>query len=41
VLNQHPVLFKSRDIADDTSDLLYFGRGVRPRTYGLTVTYRY
>ena len=41
VLDQHPVLFKSRDIADDASDRLYFGRGVRPRTVGITATYRY
>jgi outer membrane receptor protein involved in Fe transport len=41
LLNDHPVLFKSRDIADDTTDQLYFGRGVRPRSYGLTMTYRY
>ncbi len=41
LLNQHPVLFKSRDIADDNTNLLYFGRGVRPRSYGLTLTYRY
>ncbi len=41
LLNQHPELFRSRDVADDTSDQLYFGRGVRPRSYGLTATYRY
>jgi outer membrane receptor protein involved in Fe transport len=41
VLDQHPVLFKSRDIADPASDQLYFGRGVRPRTVGITATYRY
>jgi iron complex outermembrane receptor protein len=41
VLNQHPELFRSRDIADDTTNLLYFGRGVRPRTFGLTATYRF
>lgn len=41
VLDQHPVLFKSRDIADPASDQLYFGRGVRPRTVGVTATYRY
>jgi outer membrane receptor protein involved in Fe transport len=40
LLDQHPTLFKSRDIADAT-DQLYFGRGVRPRTYGLTATYRF
>ena len=41
VLDQHPVLFKSRDIADPASDQIYFGRGVRPRTVGITATYRY
>jgi iron complex outermembrane recepter protein len=41
LLDQHPVLFESRDIADDATDRLYFGRGVRPRTYGLTATYRF
>lgn len=38
--NAHPLLFESRDIAAPT-DLLYFGRGVRPRTVGLTGTYRF
>ena len=41
LLDQNPVLFKSRDIANDTTDNLYFARGVRPRTVGLTATYRY
>jgi len=41
VLDQHPELFKSRDIADDLTDNLYFGRSVRPRTVGVTATYRY
>jgi outer membrane receptor protein involved in Fe transport len=41
VLDQHPTLFKSRDIADPASDQLYFARGVRPRTIGITATYRY
>lgn len=41
VLDQHPELFKSRDIADDDTDNLYFGRSVRPRTVGVTATYRY
>ncbi len=41
VLDQSPVLFKSRDIAYDPTDNLYFGRGVRPRTVGVTATYRY
>jgi iron complex outermembrane recepter protein len=39
--NAHPLMFESRDIADSMTDLLYFGRGVRPRTIGLTATYRY
>jgi len=41
LLDQHPMLFESRDIADDATDRLYFGRGVRPRTYGVTATYRF
>jgi hypothetical protein len=41
VLDQHPVMFESRDIANDATDNLYFGRGVRPRTLGVTATYRY
>ncbi len=39
--NSHPLLFASRDIAVPTVDQLYFGRGVRPRTIGITGTYRY
>ncbi len=39
--NAHPLMFESRDIAYDATDTLYFGRGVRPRTIGLTATYRY
>jgi iron complex outermembrane receptor protein len=51
--NAHPLLFESRDIAPysngpgsdprtgPTTDDLYFGRGVRPRTIGITATYRY
>jgi iron complex outermembrane recepter protein len=39
--NSHPLMFSSRDIAVDTVDNLYFGRGVRPRTIGVTATYRY
>jgi iron complex outermembrane receptor protein len=51
--NAHPQLFESRDIAPyalgpgtggatgPTTDTLYFGRGVRPRTIGVTATYRY
>jgi iron complex outermembrane receptor protein len=41
VLDQHPLLFSSRDIAYAVTDNLYFGRGVRPRTVGITATYRY
>jgi outer membrane receptor protein involved in Fe transport len=43
--NAHPLMFEARDIATGPgvppSDLLYFGRGVRPRTVGITATYRY
>jgi iron complex outermembrane receptor protein len=51
--NAHPLMFQSRDIAPysngpgsdprtgPTTDDLYFGRGVRPRTIGITATYRY
>jgi outer membrane receptor protein involved in Fe transport len=39
--NAHPLMFESRDIAYDATDRLYFGRGVRPRTIGVTATYRY
>ena len=39
--NAHPLMFESRDIAYNLTDTLYFGRGVRPRTIGLTATYRY
>ena len=52
--NEHPLIFRSRDIAWDcatgshcdpngpySTDNLYFDRGVRPRTIGLTATYRY
>ena len=39
--NAHPLMFESRDIAYNPTDTLYFGRGVRPRTIGLTATYRY
>ena len=37
----HPLLYESRDIAYSVTDTLYFGRGVRPRTFGVTATYRY
>jgi iron complex outermembrane recepter protein len=39
-LDQHPVLFKSRDLAA-YPDNLYFSRGVRPLTAGVTATYSY
>jgi len=39
--NSNPLLFEARDIASNASDLLYFGRGVRPRTIGFTATYHY
>jgi outer membrane receptor protein involved in Fe transport len=40
VTDTHPQLFLSRDIAAP-SDQQYFARGVRPRTIGITATYRY
>ncbi len=36
----HPALFTSRDLAV-AADQQYFARGVRPRTIGITATYRY
>jgi iron complex outermembrane recepter protein len=39
--NNHPQLFTARDIYNDATDRLYFGRGVRPMTIGVTATYRY
>jgi hypothetical protein len=39
--NSQPLMFESRDIANNPTDLLYFGRGVRPRTFGVTAIYRY
>lgn len=44
--NAHPLLFAARDIyplplGAPTTDTLYFGRGVRPLTVGLTATYHY
>jgi outer membrane receptor protein involved in Fe transport len=41
VLDQNPVLFESRDINNNATDNLYFIRGQRPRTIGVTATYRY
>ena len=41
VTNAQPLLFESRDVADNAVDNLYFGRSVRPRTIGVTATYRY
>jgi iron complex outermembrane recepter protein len=40
VTDSHPQLFISRDIAADF-DQQYFARNVRPRTVGVTATYRY
>jgi len=43
--NSNPLMFEARDIATGPSvppsDLLYFGRGTRPRTVGLTGTYHF
>jgi outer membrane receptor protein involved in Fe transport len=39
--NAHPLMLESRDISYTPTDTLYFGRGARPRTIGLTATYRY
>jgi iron complex outermembrane receptor protein len=39
--NDHPLMFAGRDIYSDAIDKLYFGRGVRPLTVGVTATYRY
>ena len=43
--NEHPLMFESRDIPPvlptSPPDNLYFGRTVRPRTIGLTGTYRF
>ncbi len=39
--NAHPLMFESRDIAYTPTDALYFGRGMRPRTVGLTGTYHF
>jgi len=36
--NDLPVLFRNRDVQYTGS--LYFERSARPRTFGLTVTYR-
>ena len=45
LLDQSPMLFESRDVANPPDsvqgdDRLYFARGVRPRTIGITATYR-
>lgn len=40
VTDAHPQLFTSRDIAS-AADPQYYARSVRPRTIGLTATYRY
>ena len=44
--NAHPLMYAARDIYpipynSPTTDTLYFGRGVRPLTVGVTATYRY
>jgi iron complex outermembrane receptor protein len=44
--NAHPLMYAARDIypipiTAPTTDTLYFGRGVRPLTVGVTATYRY
>ena len=44
--NAHPLMYAARDIyplplGAPTTDTLYFGRGVRPLTVGVTATYRY
>ena len=39
--NTHPVLVRSRDINDSNTTQLYFEHGVRPRTIGVTATYRH
>lgn len=39
--NSQPLMIESRDIANNSTDLLYFGRGGRPRTYGVTMVYHY
>jgi iron complex outermembrane recepter protein len=39
--NAHPLMFEARDIAYTPTDTLYFGRGTRPRTIGLTGTYHF
>jgi iron complex outermembrane recepter protein len=44
ITNSDPLMFEARDIAPlggPTTDDLYFARGVRPRTIGMTATYRY
>jgi hypothetical protein len=41
ITNSLPLMFESRDIAYTPTDTLYFGRSARPRTIGITATYRY
>ena len=41
ITNANPLMFEARDIAYTPTDTLYFARGVRPRTLGLTAIYRY
>jgi hypothetical protein len=35
------LLFRARDIYNSSVDNLYYDRSVRPRTIGVTATYRY
>ena len=39
LFDTHPVLFQSRDLPG-TPDSLYFARSLRPRSFGLSLTYR-
>jgi iron complex outermembrane receptor protein len=41
ITNANPLMFEARDIAYTPTDTLYFARGVRPRTIGLTAIYHY
>ncbi len=41
ITNANPLMFEARDIAYTPTDTLYFARGVRPRTIGVTAIYRY
>lgn len=41
VTNEHPLLSQSRDVTSNALDNLYYGRSVRPRSVGLTASYRH